>query len=154
MRASVPQRWRCLRGHDNEAEVRRCEVCRLPWWITWYTLVGAGAALLIGGIVLLMVLSHFLKARQYQEAVRKFLQDDGQISEIERKELENRRAYLGLSPDRARRLEGQMARQVGVTGDGAAPPITDTGWPPTPGTNPDACRGAATRPGSPRTGPL
>ena len=132
MRASVPQRWRCLRGHDNEAEVRRCAVCRLPWWITWYTLAGAAAALLIGGIVLLMVLSHFLTARQYQEAVRQFLQDDGQISEAERKELEARRAYLGLSPDRARRLEEQMTRQVGVTGDGAAPPLQVSPPPTTP----------------------
>jgi len=112
MRASGPQPWRCLRGHDNEAEVRRCDVCRLPWWLTWYTLAGAGAALLTGGIVLLLVLSQFLTARQYQEAVRQFLQDDGQISEAERKELENQRAYLGLSPDRARRLEEQMARQA------------------------------------------
>ena len=109
MRTAHEQLWRCLRGHTNEADVRRCDVCRLPRWLTWYALAGAGAALVLGGIVGLMSLSHLLKAWQYKRAVHTFVQDDGQISAEARRELDKLRTYPGISHERAMRLEKEVA---------------------------------------------
>lgn len=109
MRASVPQRWRCLRGHDNEAEVRRCDVCRLPWWITRSTLVGAGAILLLGGIMVVMLLSQFLKEWQYVSQFRQFWNDDHMISPPERSQLEQLATYLRVPPEKARQWEAAVS---------------------------------------------
>ena len=113
MRTAHEQLWRCIRGHTNEADVRRCDVCRLPRWLTWYALAGAGAALLLGGIIGLMSLSHLLKAWQYKQAVHTFVQDNGQISAEERRELDKLRTYLGISPERGKRLEEEVAGTSG-----------------------------------------
>ncbi|MBI3798684.1 MAG: DUF4384 domain-containing protein [Deltaproteobacteria bacterium] len=105
MSARPTQPWRCLRGHDNEPDVRRCEVCRLPRWVTWYTIAAAGTVILIvlgyGGYSL----SQFLKQRQYTSLVRKVWNDDQKITADERKALDDLRDYLRVSAVQATQWE-------------------------------------------------
>lgn len=118
------QPWRCLRGHVNEPEVRRCAVCRLPWWVKWHTLVGTAAIVLVGGVIGLVVGISLLKEREYKDAVRKFMRNDGRIDATERKELESLAKYLRAFPEPSRKWELEVTGQK-VAGP-SPPPETIT----------------------------
>ena len=116
MSIALQQKWRCLRGHENEPEMRRCEVCRLPRWVNWHAIAAAGIVLLIGLGYGGYTLSQSLKKWQYQSAVKQAW-TDVVISPAEHQELDAQKIYLGLSEEQARQWEEE------ITGAAAEPPL-------------------------------
>ena len=102
------QDWGCLRGHDNEGEGKRCEVCGFPRWVTWYTIGAAVLVVLIGLGYGSYRLSMFLQERDYAALVQRVGADDGTISPNERKQLEERAVYLRLAAEQGQRVEAEV----------------------------------------------
>lgn len=118
MNARPTQPWRCLQGHDNEPEARRCEACGLPRWVTWSNITAVGVVLLIGLGYGGYLLSQFLKQRQYTSLVRKVWNDDQKIAADERKALDDLRDYLRVSAAQATQWEREMTGETALAATG------------------------------------